>query len=245
MTSSTVTTSARPLKTVTAWDGPTRLFHWLLAAAVLSAWISCRFSEVIGDNRLVWHRWNGMSILVLLTWRVIWGFAGSSTSRFASFVKGPAEAIRYARDLASGRDRAYLGHNPLGTLMVLTLMSITIVQGTLGLFTVEHNDLTAGPLYNLLSEESLKQVARWHRWLFYWVLIPLVAAHVTANALYGLLKNDPLIPAMITGRKPARAYEDAAEAQLPARPWLRALVCLVAAKMIVFGGIVALGGRLF
>jgi hypothetical protein len=54
---------------VRAWDLPTRLFHWLLAALVLFAWVSWRYSEALGDPALKLHRWNGHAILVLVAWR--------------------------------------------------------------------------------------------------------------------------------------------------------------------------------
>lgn len=229
---------------VAAWDLPTRLFHWTLAILILTAWVSYRYSETLGDNLLKWHRWNGMAILVLLVWRLLWGVFGSSTSRFGTFLRGPAAIIDYARELLTGRSRRFLGHNPLGALMVLALLSIAAVQGALGLFTIEHNDLTAGPLYRLVDEATAKQVSRWHRWLYYWVLLPAVAVHVTANIFYGVVKREPLIKAMFTGSKPAATYEDEATAAIVARPLLRATICLVVAIAIVLGGIYTRVGRL-
>jgi len=237
--------NSSPELSVGAWDLPTRLFHWTLVLCVLSAWVSFRYAELISDHLMRWHRWNGYAILVLLVWRVLWGFAGSSTSRFSSFVRWPWTAAGYAFDLVRGRDRHFLGHNPLGTYMILALLAVVGTQATLGLFTVEHNDSGAyGPLYRMVSEATWKLLSRWHRWIFYWVLLPLIGAHFTANLLYGLVRKDPLITAMITGRKPAGDYEDLAEVEIVARPMLRALVCLFLAAAIVFGGIVALGGRL-
>ena len=71
----------------------------------------------------------------------------------------------------------------------------------------------------------------------------LAALHVTANSLYGWLKKEPLITAMVTGEKPAAAYADETQATLVARPMLRALVCLAVAAGMVFGSIAAVGGR--
>jgi len=228
---------------VRAWDLPTRVFHWTLVLAILSAWVSFRYAEKVGDTTLLWHRWNGYAILVLLVWRVLWGFAGSSTSRFSSFVRWPGEAIGYGLAIAKGRPRHYLGHNPLGTWMVLALLGTVGLQAGIGLFTVEHNDIAWGPLYRLVSEETYKKLSHWHLWIFYWAILPLIAIHITANALYGAIAKDPLIAAMVTGRKPAQDYADELEAQIVGRPVLRALVCLAVAAAIVFGGIIALGGK--
>lgn len=229
---------------VRAWDLPTRLFHWTLVILLASAWISFRYAEAFADYTLRWHRWNGYAILVLITFRVLWGFAGSSTSRFSNFLSWPWHAMAYLLDLLRGKNRRFLGHNPLGAWMISVLLIGVAVQGILGLYTVEHNDLTAGPLYRTVTEATWQQFSKWHIWLFYWVLLPLVAAHVTANILYGAVKREPLVQAMITGVKPASDYEDATEVQLVDRPLLRAAICLTAAAGIVFGMIVLLGGRL-
>jgi hypothetical protein len=47
----------------------------------------------------------------------------------------------------------------------------------------------------------------------------------------------------VTGTKPAGKYQDGASAQIVERPMLRALVCLTAAAVIVFGGLVAAGAK--
>lgn len=229
---------------VRAWDLPTRLFHWTLVVLIVSAWVSYEYAEALGDVDLVWHRWNGLAALTLIVWRVLWGGAGSSTARFTTFVRAPSATLSYARALIGGCLPRYLGHNPLGAYMVLALLAAVAVQGSLGLFAVDDNDLTGGPLHRLVSEATNKWATRWHAWSFYYVIVTLVAIHVTANALYGLVKQEPLIRAMITGEKPAGAYEDASEAAIVARPLVRAAVCLIIAAAIVAGTILALGGRL-
>ncbi len=229
---------------VPAWDLPTRLFHWALVFCIVSAWVSYRYAELIGDTLLKWHRWNGYAILLFLTWRLLWGFFGSSTSRFASFVRAPSAIGGYAGALARGNAPQYLGHNPLGSLMILALLLAAAVQGSLGLFAVDETDLTGGALHRLVSEGMNKSLTRWHAWTFYYVLLALAGLHIAINLLYGLVKREPLIAAMITGRKPEAAYVDAPRANIAERTAWRALACLAAAAAIVFGTIAALGGRL-
>lgn len=229
---------------VPAWDLPTRLFHWTLVTLIVSAWVSYEFSEALGDETLVWHRANGLAILTLLVWRLLWGIFGSSTSRFAEFVHSPAAAVSYARGLAAGSTRRYLGHNPLGAWMVLALLVTVATIASFGLFAADDNDLVGGPLYRLVSEHQNVRAARLHDQIFNFVLLPLLAAHILANSLYAIVKKEPLIRAMLTGKKPAEVYADAAAAEIVPRPILRALTCLVVAAAIVLGGIVALGGNL-
>ena len=230
---------------VAVWDVPTRLFHWSLVSGLLSAWPSYQYAEQLGDPTMKWHRYNGMFILVLLVFRVIWGFIGSSTARWSHFLRWPWSAAAYALDVARGRDRKFLGHNPLGTYMILAMLAAVCGQVFLGLVIVEHNETTWGPLYQLVPETLQKTLRRWHGMGLYWVILPLVAAHIIANTLYGLLKRDPLIRAMVTGRKPAADYEDGAAAVIARDVTLRAAGALVLALAIVGGGIKLLGGTLF
>ncbi len=234
--------AARP--SVRVWDWPTRAFHWLLVALIASAWASYRYAPELGDVTLKWHRWNGYAILVLIVFRLIWGFAGSSTARFPGFVRGPLFTLRYARDLLRGLKRPFLGHNPLGTGMILVLLAAVAMQGTLGLFTLEHNEIVAGPLKRLLSDEATKLASDWHVRGFN-ILLVLITIHVVANAAYARIAKEPLVKAMVTGKKPAHVYEDAAEARIAPNVSLRAAMALLAAIGIVFGGISLAGGRIF
>lgn len=235
----------RDAPTVQVWDVPTRLFHWSLVFCIISAWVSFRYAETLGDPTLKWHRFNGYAILILLVFRLIWGFVGSSTSRWSAFVTWPWHAAAYGLDLLRGRDRHFLGHNPLGTYMILALLAVVMAQALIGLFLVEHNDVTWGPLYKLASEATQKRLLSWHLWALYWIILPLIAAHIIANTVYMLVKKDPLIQAMLTGRKPEGAYEDGREAEIAPNAILRAVACLALAAALVLGGISLFGGRLF
>jgi cytochrome b len=230
-------------KNVDAWDLPTRLFHWALVLVLAAGWASYEYKEAIGDNTMQWHRYNGYAALILIVWRLMWGIVGSSTSRFRVILTWPWNAARYGVDLVRGRQRKFLGHNPLGSYMVLALLAAVTFQTVLGLLSTEHNYLTWGPLSHLVGDETGKLVTRWHR-QFFDILLILVAIHVTANILYGLIKKEPVVKAMVTGRKPAADYADASAAAIPSTVILRALACLALAAAVVLGGIVALGGKL-
>ena len=225
--------------TVQAWDLPTRLFHWSLVALIAGAYVSRRW----GDAGLVWHKWNGYGILVLVVWRVLWGFAGSSTARFQSFFYWPWTAARYGIDFALRRPRHFLGHNPLGGSVVFLMLGLVGLQGTLGLFSYDDHDSNAGgPLAVKVADATWAAATKWHLIIFN-VILAVVALHLLANLLYILWKGENLVKPMITGRKAAAAFEDEAEARIASAG--RALVCLIAAVLLVFGGIMTLGGKVF
>lgn len=229
---------------VKVWDAPVRIFHWALAVLIFASWATYEFSEQISDEMMRWHRVSGYSILVLVVWRVLWGFAGSPSARFTGFVTDPAKALSYLGGVLSGSGQKYLGHNPAGGLFVLALLLLVLAQAFLGLFSVEDNDLMAGPLNRLVSEGTGEAATSWHRILFYYVLLPAIGLHIAANVFYTAVKKEPLIPAMITGSKPTGTYVDASYAVAMARPIVRASGCLVIAVIIVFAPLLASGGRL-
>ncbi|SCW38544.1 Cytochrome b [Ancylobacter rudongensis] len=220
-----------------AWDLPTRLAKWSLAALVGLAFAS----RYWGDEALVWHQWNGLAILVLIVFRLLWGLVGGSTARFAGFVSGPVGGLRYAMSLLKGQPPHFLGHNPLGGWMVLALLAIVAAQALTGLFTSD-DIIVYGPMTAAVSDETIRSASAWHQWL-YPFLLALIGLHVLANLAYSLFGRDNLIRAMVTGSKPAASYADRA----PATPGGvgRALACLALAILVVFGGIALAGGHPF
>jgi len=224
--------------TVAVWDLPVRLFHWTLVTLIVLAWVSRKY----GDANLVWHTWNGYAILVLIAWRLIWGFTGSSTARFRSFFYWPWTAATYGIDFALRRPRHFLGHNPLGGAVVFLMLGLIGLQGVLGLFSYDDHDSNAGgPLASKVADATWAAATKWHITIFDLILIVAIL-HIVANVLYFVWKRENLVKAMITGHKPARPdYEDGREAVLAGAG--RALLALIAAVVIVFGGIMTFGGK--
>ena len=124
---------------VRAWDLPTRLFHWALVLLMIGAYVTRMYM-----TDLTWHIWNGYAILVLIVFRVLWGFVGSSTARFSSFVYWPWTCVRYGLDFLLRRPRQFLGHNPLGSLAVLAMLGLIGLQGVLGLMSYDDHDSLGG-----------------------------------------------------------------------------------------------------
>jgi cytochrome b len=219
---------------VLAWDAPTRLFKWALVFVVVDGWLS----NTLGASAPAWHKWNGYAALVLIVFRILWGFVGGSTARFANFISGPSGVREYLRG-----GRAYLGHNPLGGWMALGLLAIVAAQAVSGLYAADQDRLIIeGPLAATVGDAAVDFAARWHHRIFN-LIEALVVVHVAANLFYTFAKRDPLIPAMITGYKPDAAYRDGPQAT--AGSWGLAAVCLAAAAALVFGAMWLAGARMF
>ena len=177
---------------VRVWDLPTRLVHWLMVLCVAASWWTGE------QGHLEWHRWSGYTLLGLVTFRIYWGFFGSSTARFREFVRGPRVIMNYLR----GGWSVALGHNPLGALSVLALLVVLLLQVSLGLFAVDVDGIESGPLALYVSFETGRAAAEWHEWVFN-LFICLVGVHIVAIAWYRFAKKEKLTAAMFHGK---RAY---------------------------------------
>jgi cytochrome b len=197
------------------WDLPTRLFHWTLVALVAFSWWT---AEEHHDDL---HIWSGLAVLTLLIFRILWGFFGSSTARFASFVRGPKAVFGYLQGSWRG-----IGHNPLGAMSVAALLALTGVQLGLGLVASDEDGLMQGPLAYLVSPETSEAAVELHDDLFN-VLLALIAIHVAAIIFYRFRGKDLLKP-MITGNA---EVDPGVEAMKPGKWWV-ALFCLAAAIAI-------------
>lgn len=185
---------------VRVWDPPVRLFHWSLVALLIGSVVSVK----IGGAATQWHVRCGYAILALVLFRILWGFAGTRTARFASFVRGPGAVIEYVQSMLSGRHQTHVGHNPLGGWMIVLMLLALLVQAGLGLFS--NDDIaTDGPLVRLVTKETSDAITSWHR-KGAWLLVALAGLHVGAVVFYLIAFKENLVRPMVTGRKMLRAH---------------------------------------
>lgn len=172
------------------WDAPTRLFHWAIVILVALLWWTAE------EEMLDLHITLGLVTLGLILFRLIWGLVGSSTARFASFIKGPRAILAYLR----GRGGYVLGHNPLGALSVVALLGVLAGEVGLGLFASDEDGLYGGPFSHLIDPDLSENMTELHEDLFD-VLLVLIALHVAAILYYALVERDNLVAPMISGRR--------------------------------------------
>ena len=177
------------------WDLPTRLFHWALTVLIVMQYATGEYHVL--DMR--WHYWLGYATLALIAFRVLWGFAGSQTSRFADFLRGPDVVLRHIHAYVYQNPQSSIGHNPLGGWSVLALLACVLVQAVSGLFASDEI-LDQGPFVEHVSTKTMRLMTKVHGWNQNLLLI-LIALHVVAVLLHLLLKHDNLIVPMLSGRK--------------------------------------------
>jgi len=166
---------------VAVWDLPLRITHWLLAASVLTAYFSANIFDTL-------HEVSGYTVIVLIVFRIAWGFAGSRTSRFASFVRPPTAVLRYLRLIGQGRPGRYLGLNPAGAAMALALLVLLAISTVSGWMQLTER------FFGVAWVEAV------HTWSSHLVLA-LVIVHVLGVLLMCAVQRENLVRAMITGKK--------------------------------------------
>ena len=195
------------------WDLPVRLFHWGLAGLIAFSWWS------VHNHHSDWHIWSGLAVLTLLIFRLLWGFAGSSTARFSSFVRGPASVAAHLRGRWNG-----IGHTPLGALSVVALLLAVSVQVGLGLIAEDEDGIYMGPLARLVSSDTSDSARDLHE-LWFNVILGLIVLHVAAILFYRVFRGQKLTKPMITGKAELTPGTE------PMRPgkWWVGVLCLAVA----------------
>lgn len=182
-------------QTVKVWDLPVRLLHWSIAICFVVSWATASWF----DDTMQIHLYSGYTLLVLVLFRIVWGFVGSSTARFSHFVSGVRPVLAYTGTLLQPRAHHHLGHNPLGGWVVLAMLSLLLFQAITGLFS---NDdlLTTGPLAHWVSKDVSDLFSNVHSIAFDF-LIAIIGLHIAAVLFYRFFKHDNLITPMVTGYK--------------------------------------------
>jgi cytochrome b len=179
---------------VRVWDLPTRLFHWVLAICVIALVVTGH----VGGDAMNWHARLGYTVLTLLLFRLVWGFAGGRWSRFASFLYAPSSVLAYLR----GRPHPdhLVGHNPLGAGSVFAMLVLLLAQAATGLVSDDEIAFT-GPLNRFVTNRAGLAATWYHKDVGQWLIIALVSVHVGAVLFYAFRKRQDLVRPMLSGDK--------------------------------------------
>lgn len=170
---------ARPRTRV--WDVFVRLFHWSLVSCVV-------LNQFVLEEGETPHQWAGYIASALVLARVVWGFIGSHYARFSDFFPTPGRVVSHLKALRRGEHPAYMGHNPLGAMMMLLLMVLVLALGFTG--WLQGTDAYWG-------EEWLQEL---HEVLANGLLLA-AGMHAAAAIVMGRLERVNLVKAMVTGYK--------------------------------------------
>ena len=204
------------------WDLPTRLFHWTLASSFALAWLTSD-----GDRWRSIHVFLGYLILGLVVFRLVWGFAGSHFSRFASFWFGPKAALGYLKQVATGHAPRHVGHNPTGSLAIYVLLALAVAVGLTGILTLggdEQQGIAAG-WFSFAQIKWLKDLHEAGANL----MLAVVIGHITGVVVESVLHKENLARSMVNGFK-------LAEPGTPQATSRQGVAVLMLLAMLGFGG---------
>jgi cytochrome b len=204
---------------VRVWDLPTRVFHWLLAAAVI-ALVATAYA-----GAMQWHARLGYTVFALLLFRLLWGFVGGRWSRFGSFLYAPRSVSHYLAGRA--HPDHLVGHNPLGAGSVFAMLLALAAQVGTGLVSDDEIGFV-GPLNRFVSSGVGLDATWYHRQVGQWLVIGLVVLHIAAIAWY-LRKRQNLVRPMIVGDKVVAAPAPSARDDGATRLLALVLIALCAA----------------
>ncbi|MCB1149359.1 MAG: cytochrome b/b6 domain-containing protein [Chlamydiia bacterium] len=176
--------------TAKVWDPLVRVFHWSLVASFAVAWLTA-------DEVQSLHEWAGYAAAALIGFRLLYGLVGPRYARFSQFVRGPRTTVDYAADVLRRREKRYLGHNPLGALMVIALLVTMAAIATTGFMMT--TDAYWGVDWVQEVHETLANL-----------MLALVILHVLGVVFASLAHHENLVRSMITGRKRAAEAGDVA-----------------------------------
>jgi cytochrome b len=179
------------MKKIIVWDLPIRLFHWAFAGSLT---VSLAIGFLADDDSLVfqYHMLFGLIAAFTLIVRLILGIVGSRHNRFTAFPLGPAELVRYAAGVVTGKARRYIAHNPGGAvaaILMFALVPLLVASGTGWLDEELHEGLAIG-------------------------LLIVVGAHIAGIIWHTVRHREPIAISMVTGRKEG-PVEDGLESANP------------------------------
>ena len=158
------------------WDLPTRIFHWSLVLAFLGVQITAEWSDSI-------HELFGYMVLTLVGFRIIWGVFGPPTARFNHLVPTLRSIKEHVGNLINQNIQHAIGHNPLGALMVIILLSTLSIAGITG-YLSQTNAFWGYEWVNDIHEASGE------------LSLVLVGIHVSGVAVMSILEGQNLISRM-------------------------------------------------
>jgi len=175
------------------WSLPTRLSHWLVAIALVVAYILGGEEESINT-----HAAFGYLAGTLILFRIIWGIFGPRYSRFSDFPVGIGKLKEFVSNMKSTKLK-YPGHNPAASLIMIAIMIailLVVLSGLANLATEGQGLLT---FLNLPKESEFFEEA--HEVMVN-ILIALVIIHLLGIAVDTIFHGETgTLASIFTGYK--------------------------------------------
>lgn len=153
-----------------------------------------------GDDDI--HIIAGYTMTLLLFMRLLWGLFGSDYGRFSKFFFSFSEIVVHGKQIIGNKPQHYVGHSPLGAVMVYTLLLLLWLTVSLGLTSQAWTEYT-GPFWflHMMPSDTWGRIAENGHEFLPNVLIVCIVLHVLGVFLACYQHRENLVKAMVTGYK--------------------------------------------
>jgi len=182
---------------VFVWPIGTRIIHWMMVLSFTTAFITSFYEYLLHDHVAL-----GFIFLIIIIYRIIWGFIGPDYAKFKTFKLKPSQLKHYFVEKIQNRWRKIpAGHNPASswfTIWALTVGTVIVISGLL-LYGIQEGK----GLFRFLNDDyaqfmiPLGYIHQYASYLFTaWALI-----HIAGVMVEQFWHKTNMVFAMITGYK--------------------------------------------
>ena len=195
---------------VFVWPIGTRIIHWMMALSFTTAFITSFYEELLHDHVAL-----GFIFLIIIIYRIIWGFIGPRYATFNTFKLSLPQLKHYFVEKIANRWRKIpAGHNPasswftiwalgVGTIIVTSGLLLYGIQEAKGFFRFLNSDYAE---YMWL----LEYIHKYSSYLFaFWVFL-----HISGVLVEQFWHKTSMVFAMITGYKRTEGEDTKVKASL-------------------------------
>lgn len=153
------------------WSLPTRVFHGLFALLILVAFLTD------DDKLLHYHAVVGYAILILLAFRLVWGYLGPKYSKFKDFPLG-FDKVKAFMLCFFNSEQKYIGHNPPASYVMLGMFIMVFIVIATGALTFGIQE--GKGIFSFLNDSFFKKMELFEELheFFANLLIVLIVLHV-------------------------------------------------------------------
>lgn len=172
------------MKKILVFDLKTRIFHWFFASMFLSAFYIAK--QVDSESAVYgYHMILGMTLFVLVVFRIYWGFFGTKHSKFSSFPLKISTLFQYLKSVFQSRPKEYIGHNPAASWAILGFLFLASLLFFSGI---------------LMSQGYKEEVEDFHE-IFANCFFALSILHILGVAVHSIQFKTWLPLVMFSGKK--------------------------------------------
>ncbi len=177
------------------WPLGNRISHVLMILLFVASYLSGDEDELLG-----YHAVFGITLGILILFRILWGLFGTKYSRFSDFDFSIKNLLDYMSSILV-KTKSHMGHNPASSWAIIAMLIVgllSIASGLLAYGVGENHGIFA---YLHLSYYKDTEVFEELHELFVNMFLAIIIVHIVGSLIAKFFRADDGINSMITGYK--------------------------------------------